>query len=325
MVEPNPTKHKLFNINRFALLCGISVSLIFLIKCTNEPRGKYPKIQHPNNNKPSKAKIELGKKLFFDPILSQNGTVSCGTCHLPALAFTDGKKVSPTNALDLEDRNTPTLLYVGFKPELFMEGGVRTLEQQASAPFLTQHEFNLDLHDAADKLKKDTEYIKAFQKAFKNEPNALDITKALATYQRSLNPFNSKFDEFYKGNLTLLTPQEKAGYNLFVSDKINCASCHIPPLFTNHTYHLTLVATTDEGRARQTFNPEDKEKFMVPTLKNIALTSPYMHNGSVENLREAILLYNNHERINFHRFTEPEIESLVAFLKTLTDKNLEKL
>jgi cytochrome c peroxidase len=293
---------------------------LFLVLGCNSNEFNYPKIEHPKDNLPSKVRIELGKKLFFDPILSQNKTTSCASCHKPEFAFADTVSVVVSNQLDIVDRNVPTLMYVGYKPALFAEGGVKTLEQQAVAPFLTTHEFGLDIHAAAERLKSIPEYQKLFKKAYKAEPNALDITKALAVYQRSLAPFSSKYDQFLKGDLNALSIEEKAGLNLFNSESLGCSNCHSGVLFTNHKFEKSIAPSADKGRARFTRNKNDNHKFMVPTLRNIAVTYPYLHNGSVNYLEELIELYTTDSLSGYTNLTKQEIEYVSAFLMALTDE-----
>jgi len=291
-----------------------------LLMACNTNKVDYPKVKHPKNNLPSKERIILGKMLFFEPKLSSNNQMSCAACHLPEKAFADNKKVSVSGAMDIVDRNIPTLMYVGFKPSLFAEGGVHNLEQQAAAPFLSNHELNIDLHKAAEILSEEKRYVNAFKKAFNSKPNALDITKALAVFQRSLVSFSSKYDAYLSGDLSALSINETAGMNLFMSEKLACSSCHSSPLFTNHQFEKTPIKTSDLGRYRYTENKDDEYKFMVPTLRNIALTAPYMHNGSVETLSEVIDLYTT-DRNGNATLTELEKECLIAFLNALTDRN----
>lgn len=287
---------------------------------------EYPNI--PEDNPMFVEKIELGRKLFFDPILSKDNSVSCGSCHSPSKAFSDSVAFSIGAENDLGDRNAPALMNVAYRTSFFKDGGVPTLELQILGPFDNELEFDLNIIDAIEKLKQDEEYVKAFKRVFNREPDPFGLTRAIAAYERTLISGESKYDKYVHMGQDL-TQSELNGMSLFFSDELKCASCHSGNFFTNEAFENNgLLATyIDSGRARVTIDPNDAGRFAVPTLRNIELTAPYMFDGSLETLDEVIEHYasggsnhrNKSDLITGFSITKEEKEDLIAFLKTLTD------
>ena len=304
----------------------------------------------------SKERIELGKKLFYDPILSKNKRRSCGSCHQPDKAFTDGlAKPTILSGNGLVKRNVPTLINASLQAKLFYDLRVDNLENQSVDVINNKDEMHGSLKEAVQQLKLDKNYVRLFQKAFPKEKEPLKESKimnALASYERSLVSFDSRFDKYMRGQKTLLTESEKNGYNLFTG-RAKCGICHftplfngtIPPNFTNTESEIIGVPETlknqriDPDLGRYTFYKFDiwKYAFKTPTVRNIALTAPYMHNGVYKTLEEVVDFYNKGggNGLGFKlenqtlpedklSLTNQEKQDLVAFMRALTDVKFEK-
>ena len=278
------------------------------------------------------AKVALGKKLFFDPILSRTGTISCGSCHKKNLAFTDGHAFSEGVDGLLGIRSSPSLVNLAWAKELMWIGGPKSLEAQVVLPFNDHNEFDIDQVKAVDKLALDSKYLELFEKAFKEGLTTINMAEAIAMYERTLVSGNSNFDKFeYGENTSALSDLALKGRSLFNSDKFNCNSCHSAPLFTNYEFinNGTFTAEQDPGRFLATLHVPDKGKFKVPTLRNIEVTAPYMHDGRFKTLEEVIDFYGSggggfitqDNRISKKNISQAEKEALIAFLKSLTDQD----
>ena len=292
-------------------------------------------------------KIELGKLLFNDPVLSGNNSRSCASCHHSDKAFTDGlEKSISLDGKSLVKRNTPTLTHIAFQRVFFSDSRVNYLEDQAVAVIINENEMHGSLSKSVIALKKETSYVAKFQKAFpKKEIDEFGIKNALASYIRSLSNYDSKFDGFMRGE-EKFDLDEIAGFNLF-SGKAKCATCHFIPL-TNGTVPPSFMKSESEvlgvpdkhkkldadlGKFELTKAEINRNSFKTPTIRNIELTAPYMHNGVFKTLEEVIDFYNdgggNGLGFNLQNQTLPEDnlnltdlekKQLIAFMKTLTDK-----
>jgi len=297
--------------------------------------------------KTTPEKIALGKRLFNDPILSGNNSRSCASCHHSDIAFTDG--LEQTISLDGKTkvkRNTPTLMNIAFQRAFFYDSKVSYLEDQAVAVITNEIEMHGSLEKSVKALQKDKKYVAEFKKAFpKNEINEFGIKNALASYVRSLSNYNSKFDAYMRDEVEYST-DEKAGFNLFAG-KAKCATCHFIPL-TNGTVPPNFMKTeseilgvpnrhnyldTDLGKYELTQAEIHRNSFKTPTIRNIELTAPYMHNGVFKTLEEVIDFYNKGGGIGLGfkvpnqtlpedqlLLSDKEKKQLIAFMKTLTDK-----
>jgi cytochrome c peroxidase len=292
----------------------------------------FPEMEIPAENQLTKARIELGRKLFYEPLLSLDSSISCGTCHLQEKAFTDGLSISlgVDGALGL--RNAPTLANIGFAPYFFHDGGVLTLELQSQQPIFSVDEMHFSIAGFLERIENDAEYKRMFEEAYNREPDAFGITRAIASFERTFISANSRFDQFeYQEISDALSEQEKRGRTLFFSEQTKCSTCHEPPLFTNYEFeNIGLYLNyADSGRARISHLAADNGKFKVPTLRNVALTAPYMHNGSMQTLEEVVEHFssggvnhpNQSEKIQPLNLNQQEKENLVAFLKSLTDQS----
>jgi cytochrome c peroxidase len=289
----------------------------------------YPEI--PNNNEFTKSRVLLGKTLFFDPILSLDSTISCASCHHLNKAFTDGEALSKGIENRAGMRNAPTLANIAYANFLMLDGGVETLELQVLAPIADHNEMNSEMGLIIERLKRNKNYMLLFSKAYKSEPDAFGITRAIAAFQRTLISGNSRFDKYYfQGNTNALNVSEQNGMQLFYSEKLACSNCHSGFNFTNNGFENNGLYTVyaDTGRARITNHSSDVGKFKVPTLRNISNTSPYMHNGSLASLEQVINHYmeggsshpNKSALIKGFQLTPTEKQDLINFLKSLSDE-----
>ncbi|MCF3108880.1 cytochrome C peroxidase [Niabella sp. CC-SYL272] len=299
----------------------------------------------------SSDKRILGKKLFYDVLLSDNGQRSCASCHRPDKAFADGvKKQMTLDGTSQIRRNTPTLLYAGLQPALFYDNRVNYLEDQAREVIGNKDEMHGSLERAVLQLKQDSAYRVLFRKAFHNEKEVVStrtLLNALGSYVRTLNAFNAPFDQYMRGNLQQLNDEQVKGFNLYMG-KARCGSCHFMPLFNGtlppeFTAIETEVLGVPERTNGKTVDPDpgkyDLRKislyryaFKTPTLRNIALTAPYMHNGVYKSLEEVMAFYNRGggAGVGIHlpnqtlsadalHLSDQEIRQVIAFLNALTD------
>ena len=286
------------------------------------PNG-FPEINYPNDNLPNHERIALGKRLFFDPILSRDSSISCGSCHFQEFAFADNKAVSPGVESKLGTRNSMSLVNLAYADFFLREGGVPTLEMQVLAPIQDHNEMDFNIIPVAERMKLIPSYIAQSLKAYNREPDAFVITRALAAFERTLISGNSNYDK------NRMTASERDGKALFFSDSLVCSTCHGTFLFTNQGIENNglYAQYPDSGRYILTHLQEDIGKFKVPTLRNIELTAPYMHDGSILNLEEVISHYASGGKSHFNQsslvteFTLTNVEkaNLIAFLYSLTD------
>lgn len=299
--------------------------------------------------KTTPEKIALGKKLFNDPVLSGNSTRSCASCHHADKAFTDGlERAVSLDGKSMLQRNTPTLKNIAFQRVFFADSRVSYLEDQAVAVIKNENEMHGSLEKSASVIQKNTNYVKEFKKAFpKGEVNEFTIKNALGSYIRSLSHYNAKFDA-YMQNKQNFTADEKAGFNLFAG-KAKCATCHfipltngtVPPNFDRSESEILGVPDKnkkldgDLGKFVMTQAAIHKYSFKTPTIRNIELTAPYMHNGVYKTLEEVIDFYNEggglgkgfdlpnqtlpEDKLNL---SDKEKMQLIAFMRTLTDSKM---
>lgn len=290
----------------------------------------FPEMPFPEGNEYTKARWDLGKKLFYDPILSVDNTLSCASCHKTQLAFADDKAFSPGVKNRPGVRNAPSLANVGYHPYLLREGSVPTLEMQVLVPVQEENEFDHNMVAIAQLLQSDAEYIRMSKEAYNRQPDPFVITRALSTFQRTLISGNSPYDKWtYQNKPQALNESQQRGLQLFFG-KAQCASCHGGFNFTNYAFENNGLYThyKDRGKARLTNLSEDEAVFKVPSLRNIEVTAPYMHDGSLNSLMAVIEHYNsggkNHpnksEVLKPLHLSETEKQDLVAFLKSLTDR-----
>lgn len=274
--------------------------------------------------------VRLGKALFFEPRLSRGAEVSCGSCHFPDRAFSDTVAISQGVQGRPGLRNSPTLANVAHHPAFFKDGGVPTLEMQVLAPIHDPVEMDFDIHEAALLLKLEEPYRSLSIKAFGRDLDAWVITRAIANYERTLLSGWSRYDRFLQGDVNALSEAEQRGLQVFNGPEANCSACHNGFDLSDHTYQNigSYMVYTDEGRGRITLDPADDGKFMVPTLRNIALTAPYLHDGSLATLGEVVDHFisggvghpNQSPHVRPFTLTSQERSDLLAFLNALTDE-----
>ena len=293
----------------------------------------FPARNEPPENPVSTEKVNLGYFLFFDPVLSENNDMACASCHQPDLGFSDGQATaSGADGSDL-GRNTPGLWNVVYAQNLFWDGRLHSLETQAEFPLTHPQEMGVTDTDAlVVELAAIPDYTTLFQAAFESPDVTLErIEQALAAFQRSLITENSPFDRYAAGEFEALTPQQRRGLTLFRSGATRCFECHTAPTFAGDTFRVVGVPSDDPGRAGIS-EDGDFGAFKIPTLRNIALTAPYMHDGSLATLEDVVDFYaqgggrqqgqeNVDVFINGFELTTQERDDLIAFLYALTDES----
>jgi cytochrome c peroxidase len=287
-----------------------------------------PTMEYPPENPWSQEKQNLGEKLFFDPLLSGDNSTSCASCHKPEFGWTDGlKKARGFNKKELP-RNTPTILNSGYAKRQYWDGRTVSLEEQAIIPILTPEEMNQTNDNLIQEINQQQEYVDSFRKVFgEGKITTEKISKAIATFERSLISGVSPYDRFWQGDKNALSRKAIKGMKLFFG-KAKCSICHNGPLFTDQQFHNIGVLTTgatDLGRHKITQEPFHKGAFKTPGLRDISLTGPYMHNGSLSTLEEVIEFYDQGGQSNVNKspfitsigLNTREKKSLVEFLKSL--------
>lgn len=287
-----------------------------------------PPVYSFDGNPVTEAGFELGRKLFYDKRLSVDGTVSCGTCHAQVHGFAD-HNIPLSFGVEgrMGKRNTPGLANLAWIPAFMWDGGINHIEVMPIAPITDHAEMAHDLSRLITYLQSATEYPEAFQKAFgQSTINTQNLLRAIAQFQGSMVSYRSKYDKWLRGELSL-TANEEAGRLIF---EAKCSSCHPGPLFTDFTYRNNGLDSTftDQGRMRITLDPQDEGSFRVPSLRNVALTGPYMHDGRFRNLRQVLDHYDHGivqsptldlELLQGITLSTDEQDLLIDFLHTLSD------
>jgi cytochrome c peroxidase len=308
----------------------------FSIKKTSLSIFDYPKswpkpVYDFDKNPLTEEKFELGRKLFYDPILSRDGTISCASCHLQATGFTHiDHELSHGIDGEIGERNSLTLQNLAWNKSFMWDGGINHLDMQALAPITNKVEMDEEMDRVVFKLNQNALYQKLFKNAFDSDVITGQITlKAIAQFLVQLKTYNSKYDKVLKGEINF-SDMEKKGYEIF---KDKCASCHKEPLFTSSEYKNNGVeidpTINDFGRMKITQKSSDSLLFKVPTLRNIEFSFPYMHDGRFSNLVEVMNHYSHgikksktlsKELKKPLYLTDNQRTELIAFLRTLTDK-----
>jgi len=265
-----------------------------------------------------KDKAKLGEKLFNDKRLSKDNTISCATCHILEEGGDDNIQVSFGINGQKGTRNSPTVLNSRFNANQFWDGRAKNLQEQAEGPIHNPIEMGSNFEEVVKKLNKDANYVKAFNKIYKDGITGTNITNAIAEFESSLITPNSRFDQFLRGNTKALNNDEKEGYKLF--KEYGCISCHnginIGGNLMQRIGVLEEFKTTDFGLYNVTKDQEDKFYFKVPSLRNIQITSPYFHDGLTLNLKDAV------NKMSYYQvgytLKEDETDKIILFLKTLT-------
>lgn len=282
----------------------------------------------PSDNTLTAAKVKLGERLFFDPTLSADGRVSCASCHDPSRAFTTVARVAAGVFGRRGTRNAPTILNRGYGRSFFWDGRAATLEDQVLGPIQDRNEMGLSLSAFTARLQRSTLYLREFAAVFAEPPSPATAARALATYVRVQRVGDAPYDRYRAGDSSALSADAARGLRLF-RGRANCASCHVGPNFTDEQFHNTGVSwgASDVGRYRVTRSTEDLGRFKTPTLRQLRLTSPYMHDGSFDSLAAVVDFYDAGGNSNplldseMHplRLTPQEKGHLIAFLLSLSE------
>lgn len=287
------------------------------------------RIPFPEDNPMTAEKVAFGKRLFFDKRLSRDNSISCASCHQPEKAFTDGLPKSIGVNGQVAMRNAPSLLNSAYSQAYMYDAEVKTLEMQALVPIRDHLEMASSMKEVVEKLRKDPHYRHLARSVFKRELDAFVVTRALSAYERSLISRNSRFDQYRAGKKDALTKDERAGWKLF-SEKLVCTQCHSGPDFTNYQAMSNGLHTDygdDQGRYRINGQENERGTFKVPGLRNVTLTAPYMHDGSMQTLREVLIHYstggkpfpNKSPLIQPFVLSDLEMSQLEAFFQSLVD------
>lgn len=293
-------------------------------------------VQDIESNYPTQKGFELGRKLFYDNRLSSDNTVSCAFCHEQATAFTHHGHAFSHGINNLEGlRNTPAIQNLVFQKEFFYDGASNSIEMLSIVPIHNPVEMNETLEGIAGKLQKDKVYVQLFDEAFKSKVTSGTILKALGQFLTMMVSANSRYDKYVRNEPGgTMTPLELEGKNIF-NDK--CATCHATDLFTDNSFRNNglppNINLDDRGRERVTGFVADRYKFKVPSLRNVALTAPYMHDGRFGSLQSVLNFYSNdvqpsatldpvltHGGVTGIPLSQREKEAVIAFLQTLTDE-----
>lgn len=337
----------LFLTSSFTILstCFISIK----VTSTEPPKGGYHlnlplgldefAVEIPKGNPLTKEKITLGRELYFDPRLSADGTVSCASCHNPKLAFTDGLPASVGIKGQIGKRSAPTIINRVFSRVQFWDGRATSLEEQAKVPMINPIEMgNKDYNEIVRRLRNIKGYREGFKKAFGTEEFTIEhVAEAISSFERTVVSGNSPFDKFESGgDEKAISDSAKRGLDIF-RDKGRCSECHAGFNFTDERFHNTGIGmdkpNPDLGRYEITKKEEDKGAFKTPTLREIARTGPYMHDGSLKTLEEVVEFYNKggiknpnlDKQMKPLNLTEGEKKDLVEFLKTLNGEGWQKI
>ncbi|MGQ7814526.1 cytochrome-c peroxidase [Metapseudomonas furukawaii] len=293
--------------------------------------------------------IDLGRQLFFDPLLSANKDLSCASCHQPDKGFADGRgrglgaRQADGRRKELA-RGAPSLWNVTFLTRLMWDGRAETLEQQAMLPLFNPDEMG----NTAERLQRDLDatpaYAPLFRQAFGENPSVGAVARALSAFQSSLVSFNSRYDRYAYGDTGALSEQEVRGYNVFRGFVARCSQCHIPPLFSDS--ELAVIGSpalpgkaADPGAGALSADPALMGAFRVPTLRNITRTAPYFHAGQFGNLKDVVSFYNDNRghaapageqlKIHWHihmtrgpELSDQDVSDIVAFLDSLEDESM---
>ena len=320
---------------RYRLLAAALVAV--LIGCVALPQGgagyarspALPAPPDPPDNPTTPEKAALGKKLFFDPRLSGDGSMACQGCHYRHLGWTDALPLSRKVGGGMNTRHTPSVYNTGYYTSWYWDGRAKTLEGQVTAAWKAQ--IGAEPAKAAAVIAAIPGYQVEFRKVFGSAPDADNIVKALAAFLRTLNSGEAPWDRHAAGDKTAVSADAQAGHELFVG-KAGCATCHQPPLYSDNRFHNIGLeadkANPDPGRYAVTKDLQDRSAFKTPTLRSVGISGPYFHDGSVANLEQAVRYMASGGKADAHKSTllvdhklsDQEIRQLVAFLHTLTSE-----
>lgn len=303
------------------MLASLTLVTISTVAVAAEPAG-LPPVPHPKDNSPTPEKIALGKQLYFDGRLSADNKVSCATCHDPAKGFSNQEQFATGVEGKKGGRNSPTVINAAYQTFQFWDGRAKSLEEQALGPIQNPIEMNMTLEAVVAKLNAIEGYKSQFQKVFGSDVTADAIGKAIAAYERTVLSGDAPYDKFKAGDTAALSEGAQRGMKLFFG-KAQCSACHAGPNFTDNGFHNIGVPGNDPGREAISKVLGDKGAFKTPTLREIARSAPYMHDGSMKTLEEVVAHYNKggtpndqlDEEIFPLKLTPEQVADLVTFMK----------
>lgn len=292
--------------------------------------GLLPPVPVPVDNPMTDAKIHLGKQLYFDPRLSRDNTISCASCHRPDAGWADTTPTSEGVEHKRGGRNSPSVLNGGYFVPQFWDGRALHLEKQAVGPVQNPLEMDLSPQEVEERLRGIPGYVQAFEAVFGGPPTLELAAKAIASFERTLISTNSAYDKYLQGDRRAMSPAAVRGLQLF-NGKGHCSACHSGPIFSDQKFHNLGIGYrdgqyADEGRYAVTKDPKDMGAFRTPGLRSVALTPPYLHDGSEPSLEAVVALYNRGGIPNPNldplmpplNLTRREQADLVEFMKALT-------
>ena len=290
-----------------------------------------PPLPIPDDNPMTEAKVELGKLLYFDPRLSADGTISCATCHDPQMAWTEHRATSEGIEGLIGDRNSPTVINSAYATVQFWDGRAASLEEQALGPIENPIEMGHTVDAMISTLSELDVYTAMFQEVFGTGVTAEGVAKAIAAFERTILSGNSPYDQFQAGDEDAMTEAQQRGWKVF--EDAGCITCHTPPLFSNYRFYNAGIGMDaeepDPGRKGVTDQEQDMGAFRVPALREVAKTHPYFHNGSVEDLRDAVAIMAGGgienpylsammKAVASAELTDQDIDDLTAFMHALS-------
>jgi len=316
----------------------LCVTVLSLLACRPQPSQQTQSIEVPShfppphytfaNNPPGQEGIALGKKLFYDPVLSSDSTIACGSCHHQQFAFSDGGKTFSTGVGGKAGRrHAPGIFNVLWHPHFMADGGVNHLEVMPLAPITDTLEMDERIAHVNEKLQRSKTYPAQFKRVFGSDSiTTRHVMLALAQFMGSMISANSRYDQMLLKKIQFTSEEEK-GHQLF---QVQCAGCHAGVLLTDFSFRNNGLdrVFSDKGRARVTALPEDEGKFKVPSLRNVALTAPYMHDGRFNTLEDVLQHYRkgiqpsptlDRKQLSSIRLSDEEAAAVIRFLHTLTD------
>lgn len=306
----------------FLSVCGQTASLVI-------PLGLDRNMPIPKDNPLTPAKIALGKRLFNDNRLSADETMSCESCHDSQHAFSDQRMAALGIYGRHGPRRVPRLINRAYGSAFFWDGRASTLEDQVLQPIANPNEMGMTVAKALQRIKADRSYRREFKGAFKSRPTSQNIAQALASYVRSILSGNSPYDRYANGDPTALSAAQQRGLDLF-RGKANCIACHSGPNFTDEKFHNTGIgwrinSFDDDGRFAVTHNEADRGAFKTPTLRDVANSAPFTHQGRLSSLKDLIDFYDAGGNPNPHldpqlhplHLSPQEKQDLIAFLGAL--------
>jgi cytochrome c peroxidase len=336
-IHPTPVMLGVFKVSGESMLsrrwtlpiCGAAILLVAGVSIRDCRAASVPHefaVAHPDDNPSSPEKIALGKQLYFDRRLSRDNSISCASCHDPAKGFSNGEQFATGVGQKVGGRNSPTVINSAFQKFQFWDGRAGTLEEQALGPMQNPIEMNMKLEEVVERLNAIPGYKSQFQKIFGTDAVPESIGKAIAAYERTLISMDAPFDRYKAGDHQALSASAKRGMELFFA-KANCSACHTGHNFTDNSFHNVGIGMDrpkpDVGREAISGLEGDRGAFKTPTLREVARSGPYMHDGSLKSVEEVVNHYSNggiknrwlDEELFPINLSDIEKQDLVAFLK----------